>query len=280
MKQQHACYRELPYSDSRRWRAAAYRAIHHKTMMHGLFEVDVTRARAALRNHKAKTGETLSFTAFLIACLAKAVDEDKTAQAMRKGRKRLLIFDDVDVWTPIERDVGGQKQLLAHIFRSANLRSFRAIHHEMRAAQAATQPADAARFGKGLRMLPAALFGPYLWLWRWIGRAFPQLQKETVGTVGLTAIGMFGDGAGWGVPPPIPMALMLTVGGIGVKREIVDSHDATREYLSLTISVDHDVIDGAPAARFVRRLKELIESGYGLDDLEIESEPRTVSHAQ
>jgi hypothetical protein len=91
-------------------------------MMHGLFEVDVTRARAALRNHKAKTGETLSFTAFLIACLAKAVDEDKTAQAMRKGRKRLLIFDDVDVWTPIERDVGGQKQLLAHIFRSANLR--------------------------------------------------------------------------------------------------------------------------------------------------------------
>jgi hypothetical protein len=28
---------------------------------------------------------------------------------------------------------------------------------------------------------------------------------------------------------------------------------------------DHDVIDGAPAARFVRRLVELIESGYGLE---------------
>ncbi|HEX8729739.1 MAG TPA: 2-oxo acid dehydrogenase subunit E2 [Ktedonobacterales bacterium] len=275
MKQQRACYRELPYSDSRRWRAAAYRAIHHKAMIHGLFEADVTKARAALQNHKAKTGETLSFTAFLITCLAKVVDEDKTTQAMRKGRKRLVVFDDVDVWTPIELDGGGQKLLLAHIFRAANLKSFRAIHDEMRAAQAA----DVARVAKEHRMLPAALFGPYLWLWRWIGTTFPQLQKKTVGTVGLTAIGMFGDGAGWGVPPPIPMALMLTVGGIGRKREIVGSQDVVREYLSLTISVDHDVVDGAPAARFVRRLKELIERGYGLADLEIESEPRTVSHA-
>jgi hypothetical protein len=27
------------------------------------------------------------------------------------------------------------------------------------------------------------------------------------------------------------------------------------------------VVDGAPAARFTRRFKELIESGYGLDDI-------------
>ena len=34
--------------------------------------------------------------------------------------------------------------------------------------------------------------------------------------------------------------------------------------LSLTVAFDHDVVDGAPAARFVQRLVELIESGYGL----------------
>ena len=34
----------------------------------------------------------------------------------------------------------------------------------------------------------------------------------------------------------------------------------------ITISFDHDIIDGAPAARFTQRLKELIESGYGLTD--------------
>ncbi len=39
-----------------------------------------------------------------------------------------------------------------------------------------------------------------------------------------------------------------------------------------TISFDHEMIDGAPAARFTGRLKDLIESGYGLGDSTVESE--------
>ncbi len=38
------------------------------------------------------------------------------------------------------------------------------------------------------------------------------------------------------------------------------------EILNLTVVFDHDVIDGAPANRFARRLVELIESGYGLGE--------------
>ena len=34
-----------------------------------------------------------------------------------------------------------------------------------------------------------------------------------------------------------------------------------RDYLQLTVSVDHDVVDGAPAARFVSRLRELLTAG-------------------
>jgi hypothetical protein len=34
----------------------------------------------------------------------------------------------------------------------------------------------------------------------------------------------------------------------------------------LTVLFDHDIVDGAPAARFTRRLVELIESGYGLGE--------------
>ena len=41
----------------------------------------------------------------------------------------------------------------------------------------------------------------------------------------------------------------------------------------LTVSFDHNVIDGAPAARFTQRLKELIESGYGLEDFIVEPMP-------
>jgi pyruvate/2-oxoglutarate dehydrogenase complex dihydrolipoamide acyltransferase (E2) component len=39
-----------------------------------------------------------------------------------------------------------------------------------------------------------------------------------------------------------------------------------REYLHLTISVDHDIVDSAPAARFAQQLKERIERSDGLCD--------------
>lgn len=267
MIQQQTDYQMIPYPKYRRWTAAAYRSVRSRPMIHALIEVDVTRPRAVLREHQAKTGESLSFTAFLTACLAKAVDEHKEVQAVRKGRKRLVIFDDVDVWTPIERDTAGQKLPLAHIVRAANRKSFRAIHDEIRAAQVA----DVGRGAKGPRLLPAALFGPSLWLFWRIARAMPRLQKQSGGTVGLTSVGMFGKGGGWGILGPFPMPLMLTVGGIGEKQSAVDG----QKYLSLTISVDHDIVDGAPAARFTQRLRELIEDSYGLGDVTaaVASEP-------
>jgi len=116
------------------------------------------------------------------------------------------------------------------------------------------------------RFLPIMLFIPFLWAFGWIGRRHPRLWKEYMGTVGITAVGMFGKGAGWGIPAAMPTPLTVTVGGIGQKPALVDGQIAIRESLSLTISFDHDIVDGAPAARFTERLKELMESGYGLVD--------------
>jgi len=71
--------------------AFAMRSVQRKSMIHGLIEVDVTRAREFLREHKAKTGKSLSFTAFIITCLAHAIDENKSLHACRKGRKHLIL---------------------------------------------------------------------------------------------------------------------------------------------------------------------------------------------
>jgi pyruvate/2-oxoglutarate dehydrogenase complex dihydrolipoamide acyltransferase (E2) component len=271
MKQQHVDYQVVPYPKIRRVMAAEFRSSHHTPMIHGLLEVDVSRARAHLRDHQANTGEALSFTAFLIACLAQAVEEHKAVQAFRLGSKRLILFDEVDVLTDIERDVAGQKFVVPHIVRAANRKTVRELHDEIRAAQGTDVKNVLKRFP--FLFLPAVLFRPFLWAFAWIGRRHPRLWKTLVGTVEISAVGMFGNGAGWGIPPAPPTALMLTVGGIGEKQAVVDGHSAVREYLSLTISVDHDLVDGAPAARFTRRLKELIESGYGLGDSTVASEP-------
>ncbi|MGZ3714639.1 MAG: 2-oxo acid dehydrogenase subunit E2 [Ktedonobacterales bacterium] len=269
MKQQHADAQVIPFPKYLRLAAIAYWSVRNKPMIHGLFEVDVTSARAVLREHHARTGESLSFTAFLATCVAKAVDEHKEVQAFRQGGAHLVLFDDVDIYTPIEHDVAGQKYVIPHIIRAANRKTFRQLHDEIRAAQVA----DVRHLLTWLRLVPTVVYRPIVWALSGIGRRRPRLWKDNLGTVGLTAVGMFGDGAGWGIPPAMPAALMVTVGGIGEKQVIVDGHVAVREYLNLTVSVDHEIIDGAPAARFTRRLKALIESGYGLGDITAAAEP-------
>src|SRR6266571_8458724 len=268
MKKRQHDYKVVPYPKLRRFLEIMYPSVKRKPMIHGLLEVDVTRAREFLRDHKAKTGESLSFTAFLTTCLAQAVAEHKAVQACLQGSKRLILFDEVDVYLPIEHEMAGQKQVLPSIIRAANRKTVREIHHEIRAAQVQDVTKDLMRF----QSLPTLLFQPYLWIFTWIGRTHPRMWKKNVGTVGITAVGMFGNGAGWGIPPAPPTTLMMTVGGISEKPGVVDGQIAIRDYLSLTISFDHDMIYGVPAAASTERLKELIESGYGLPDSTVASE--------
>src|SRR5579859_1968766 len=94
MNKQHDDYQIVLYPKLRRALALTLRSAQGKPMIHGLIEVDVTWARELLREQKAKTGESLSFTAFIITCLAKAVDENKSLQACHKGSKRLVVFND------------------------------------------------------------------------------------------------------------------------------------------------------------------------------------------
>lgn len=118
------------------------------------------------------------------------------------------------------------------------------------------------------------LRGVWALFWWARGRS-PRLQKRFGGTVDLTAVGMFGTGGGWAIPLDYH-TLDVAVGGTTEKPGVVDGRIVIREYLCMTLSFDHDLIDGAPAAPFVSRLRELIESGYGLREGEVEQ--RRVGH--
>ncbi len=268
MNKTHAAYTLAPFPKSRRLYSDVGREGQRKHIFHAFVEVDVTKAREFLREYKARTGESLSFTAFITTCLGRAVDENKSLQAYRKGSKQLVLFEEVDVTTFIERKVAGHWQPINAIIRAANHKTLREIHQEIRAAQAGkAEQTQEWNFLQWYMRLPTFLRS-FLW---WVVRKHPHLFKRVGGTVALTAVGMFGKGAGWGIPIA-NHTLTITLGGIGEKPGVVDGQIAIREYLSLTISFDHDIIDGAPAARFTQRLKELIESGYGLPDSTIESE--------
>jgi hypothetical protein len=116
------------------------------------------------------------------------------------------------------------------------------------------------------------LFGALL---RTLMRRDPRISVAQMGTVGITAVGMFGRGSFWGLTPPMH-SLFLIVGSIARKPAVVNGRIEPREILNLTIAFDHDIVDGAPAARFGRRLVELIESGYGLVEGEVNEEQAVI----
>ena len=236
-----------------------------KHRVYGLLEVDVTGVRQFIAAHKARTGEALSFTGYLVFCLAHAVAENPSVQAYLKGRKQLVVFDDVGVGLMVERAIGGTRAPIGHVIRRANHKSFREIHREIRTVQAQAVPPNKGmpswfRFGM---LLPWPLSKLLIAVLRAAIRRDPRVLVAQAGTVAMTAIGMFGHSSGWALAP-MWHTLGLAVGGIASKAVVVEGRIEPREILNLTVAFDHDVVDGAPAARFVRRLLELIESGYGL----------------
>lgn len=263
MSDEHATgFTVQPFPRSRRLVLDAMHAGSRKHMIHGLVEFDVTKPRELLRSHRERTGESLSFTAFVLHCVGAAVAEDKMIHACRNWRGRLVLFDDVDVNTIIEIELEGRRFPLAYVVRAVNRRSVRELHDEIRQVQRNPDSSHGAQTMSLMRWyvrLPGFLRG----LAYRILPLNPHWLKRIGGTANVTAVGMFGEGGGWGIPIPL-YTLNLTLGGIATKPGIVEGRIEPREFLSVTLSFDHDIVDGAPAARFAERLKRLIERADGL----------------
>ncbi|MDN5795694.1 MAG: 2-oxo acid dehydrogenase subunit E2 [Intrasporangium sp.] len=253
-----SAYETRPFLKVRRAYTDILTASRRKDIIHGLFEIDVTEPRRVVQARRA-AGEDISFTAFVLHAVARAVDENKVLHAYRR-RNRLILFHDVDVNTQIEAEVAGQRIVQSLVVRAANRRSVEDLTHEIRSAQGSDVESER-RYRRTLTFLslPRAL---RTLAWR-VVLDEPRLFKKLGGTVALSSIGMFGPTGGWGIPVG-PATLMITVGGVACRPAYVEGRLEERQLLAVTVSVDHAIVDGAAAGRFARRLAELIESASGL----------------
>ena len=90
-------------------------------------------------------------------------------------------------------------------------------------------------------------------------------MQKRYGVAGVTAVGMFGSGPMWLVPLT-NATVTVAVGAIARRTVLVDGALQEQEYLCLTVSFDHDIVDGAPAARFTSRFTQQLSSGEELRD--------------
>ena len=253
-------FRVEPIPSSRRFAADAGYLGRRTHVIHGLLEIDVTKAREMIRATQQETGEKISFTAFFINCLAQAVINNPHVHAYRDWRSRLVIFEDVNINAMVEAEIDGKRVPMPHIFKAVNKRNLRSIHDEIRSAKTSPQATQEANFMRWFLRLPAFIRHIF---YRIVLR-FPHSMRRYSSPITVTAVGMFGQGSGWGLPMA-SFTLTLTLGTIAKKPGVINDQIQIREYLHLTVSIDHDIVDGAPAARFIEDLRQLIEAAYGLE---------------
>lgn len=232
-------------------------------LIYGLLEVDVSKARQRIRELSAQVGSRVSFTAFVVASLGKAIASIPQVQAFRDWRGRLVVFHDVDVVTMIEPKPGAVA--IPHIIRGANRKSVLEISDEIRSVQ--SRPESSGQSGGLIALAPRVPRFVRLFFF-WALKLNPHWFRKNAGTTVVTSVGMFGKSGGWGIGFLPLHTLGITVGGMAQKPGVIDGSIEIREYLNLTLSFDHDIVDGAPAARFARRFVELLEEATVLQEVE------------
>lgn len=237
-------------SPARRVTVAALNAGRRASPVHALVEVDVTDLLEYVNRRD------LSFTAGVIACVGRAAALHPDVHAYRDWRGRLVTHSHVDVSTLIEIPTSYGHFALGHLLRDADIRTIEDLSHGIRHVQRNEDAAER-RF---VRAGAAAARVPGLFRLIFAAARKSPFMRRRVGTVTVTAVGMFAGGGGWGVGAPTVTSLTVLVGGITRKPLAGGDSVQIRDVLDLTVTFDHKVIDGAPAARFLADLRRLLES--------------------
>jgi pyruvate/2-oxoglutarate dehydrogenase complex dihydrolipoamide acyltransferase (E2) component len=226
-------------------------------VVHALIELDVSEPKRLIQDADPR----VSWTGFLIATLARAVAVHPEVNA-RKAGNQILTFDRVDIGATVERHWQGRTVLDIAVVPEAEHASCAEVTEVLhRAKYGPGQPHPQRGLTKQLVRLPGPLRRSAIR----VAGSRPGIAATFGPAVGITSIGMFSNGWGFAIPLA-PLTLIVTVGGVVDRPVVRDGNVVARPLLPITLSFDHAVIDGAPAARFTETLRSLVESAAAFED--------------
>ena len=186
-------------------------------------EADASALVAFRQQAQAEWNIKFSYNTLLIKLIARALREHPyiNAQLLATG---IQLMADIHIGLAVDTDRG----LMVPVLQNADRKSIFEIHDEM---QQIIQRAVAGR------SLPNELSG---------------------GTFTITNLGMYEIDAFTPIINP-PECAILGVGRIISRPVGINGQVVLKDMMALSLSFDHRLVDGAPAARFLQRIKTLIE---------------------
>lgn len=184
--------------------------------------------RRQLVDEWAADGVRPSFTDLVLRAVAKAVPQHPLANAEFRGTE-IVAHPDIHVGMAVAVDSG----LVVPVIRHADRLTLKDL------AKESSRLADGARSGK---------LGP---------------DEYAGATISVTPLGMFGVDAFTPIINP-PNSVILGVGRIHDGVGWDGDRPLKRQVMTLSLTWDHRVLDGVPAAQFVQAVKALLEAPYRL----------------
>lgn len=224
--------------------------------VHALLELDVTQARARILDSQ----ERVSWTGFVIGSLARALAQHPEVNA-RKAGKNILLFDRVDIGATVERHWQGRTVLDILTIPDADRMGCGEISELLyRTKHGPGQSHTLSGLTRALVRLPGPLRRTAIRM----ASVRPGVAASFGPAVGVTSVGMFSAAWGWAIPVA-PLTVTATVGGVAERPVVHDGQILARPLLPMTLSFDHAVIDGAPAARFTETVRTVIETAAAFE---------------
>lgn len=199
----------------------------HVSLMTDLDATNLMNLRASVKDDLLKEGVKLTFMPFFIKAVAKALSEDRFKlfnSTLNMAGNEILVKKYYNIGMAADTEKG----LVVPVIKDADKLTITEI------AKQVNQLGKKARDG--------------------------QLKPDEMqgGTFTITNFGS----AGLKIGTPVinyPEVAILGLGTLEVKPVMINGEIAFHQFFPLSLSIDHRVIDGAPAGYFLQRIKELLE---------------------
>lgn len=195
-------------------------------------EADATGLVSAREQLSAELGEKVSYNALLAAIAARALKEHPHLNAAwdeSGSTPRVMLRDGVHIGVAVDTERG----LYVPVLRDCAAKPLAQLHRELN------------------DLIARAVAGRL------------AAEEMSGGTFTITNLGMYEIDAFTPILN-LPEAAILGVGRILARPVARGDQVVIRQMMTLSLTFDHRVVDGAPAARFMQRLKTLIERPFAL----------------
>lgn len=191
-------------------------------------DVDITELVNWYDSSKAKykdEGYKLSYTAILIKVIASVLEKHLKIRTRLVGEDELQIVNDMNIGIAVDIEEG----LVVPVIKSANAKDLKTICSEL---------VDLTHKAKQNKL---------------------SLDEMSGGTLTITNLGMFG--IKYFTPIlNMPESAILGIGAITKQLVIKDGGIFNRSIINFSLTHDHRVINGAPAARFLQDINAILTS--------------------